>query len=67
MYSSLTISSQFLGTLVQAAVIQYHSNANIHNIGQWEATQSIRGLNVVAVRHMAIQMTKLPLQHGLER
>jgi hypothetical protein len=39
----------------QAEVIQNHENANVHNTG------NIRGLNLVAVKHTTVQLTRLPL------
>jgi hypothetical protein len=46
----------------QAEVIQNHDNENVRNIGQGEAgIQSIRGLNLAAVKHTTVQVTRLPL------
>jgi formate dehydrogenase maturation protein FdhE len=39
----------------QAEVIQNHENANVHNTG------NIRGLNLVAVKHTTVQVTRLLL------
>jgi hypothetical protein len=46
----------------QVEVIQNHENANIRNIGQGEPnTGNIRGLNLAAVKHATVQVTRLPL------
>jgi hypothetical protein len=45
----------------QAEVIQNHDNENVRIIGQGEAdTGSIRGLNLPAVMHTTVQVTRLP-------
>jgi hypothetical protein len=44
----------------QAEVIQNHENLNVRNIGQGEARhRKYKSLNLVAVRHMTVQMTRL--------
>jgi hypothetical protein len=49
----------------QAEIVQNHENANVHSIGQGEARhrkyKNIRGVNLAATKHTAIQMTRLPL------
>jgi hypothetical protein len=46
----------------QAEVTQNHENVNVRNIGQGEARhRKYKGLNLVAVRHTTVQMTRLPL------
>jgi hypothetical protein len=54
----------FYYNLVQAEGIENHENTNVPNTCQGEAThtESIRGLNVAAVRITSVQVTKLPLQ-----
>jgi hypothetical protein len=44
----------------QAEVIQNHDNENVRNIGQGiEYIESIRGLNLAAVKHTSVQATGL--------
>jgi hypothetical protein len=45
----------------QAKVIQNHENEHIRSIGQGEAINNIRGLNLAAVKLTTVQVTKLPL------
>jgi hypothetical protein len=46
----------------QAEVIQNHDNENVRSIGQGEAlTENTRGLNLAAVKHTTVQVTRLPL------
>jgi hypothetical protein len=46
----------------QAGVIQNHENANVSNIGQSEARyRNIRGLNLAAVKHTTVKVTRLPV------
>jgi hypothetical protein len=42
----------------QAEVVRNHENANVRNMGQGE---NIRGLNLAAVKHTTVQVTRLPL------
>jgi hypothetical protein len=43
----------------QAEAIQNHDNENVRAIGQGEARH--RGLNLAAVKHTTVQVTRLPL------
>jgi hypothetical protein len=44
----------------QAEVIQNHCNENVRNIGQGQATTgNIRGLNLAAVKHTTVQVSRL--------
>jgi hypothetical protein len=46
----------------QSEVIQNHDNENVRGIGQGETDiESIRGLNLAAVKHATVQVTIMPL------
>jgi hypothetical protein len=46
----------------QAEVIQNHANENVRNMDKAKpVTENTRGLNLAAVKHMTVQVTRLPL------
>jgi hypothetical protein len=46
----------------QIEVIHIHENANVRNIGKTNPdTGNIRGLNLAAVKHTTVEVTRLPL------